>query len=689
MATLEKIRSKSVLLLVIIGAALLAFIIGDFFTSGRTLFGSGTTIAKVGDVKVDVQEFQRRAQEATTQAQNAGQRPDASMLNQQVLNQMIAEKLLEQEYEKLGLTVTDAELTETMLGRNAAYVNRYVQQTLGVPDAATAHDMAFNPSKYGLTAEQSAQLQAMWLDLEKQIEKSIMMNKYNTLFSGVLQANDLDARALYDENISTSKIAFAKKDLSTLPDTDFEVSDADIKALYNADRGRYALDEPERIVSYVMVPIVPSADDIAAAEQQVETALATLNADATAASLPSQPDFVVERSKVTASDLDRNVRLKNVVDTLAVGRATLVGKSGQDYTIAKLLGRTSETDKIKVDFIALQGGKAQTDSLLALLNAGASFDSISASPLAVQSQKDLEISMLDPQMGELATEFANAATGRWFTPDTIAGAARLFRISERTAPVTVYELATATFTVEPSNATVNNLEAGLQEFLSSVKNATEFADSARNAGFLAMPATVTASSATLSNLPDTHNAVAWTMEAKKGQVSPIFGDVQSGRFVAVALQDIYTDYTPVSDPELNTIYTARARAEKKAAKLLGDYAGKANDVAGYATLMGVAVDTTDVNFSQSMIPAIGSRESAVQGAVAAAEKGKLVGPLKSNNGVVVFQVIDVTSNGRPYVADEYVTRYNGQRGAQALGNNLPAILIGNKKVENKMTTFYK
>ena len=48
MATLEKIRSKSVLLLIIVGAALLAFVIGDFFTSGRTLFGTGTTIAEVG-----------------------------------------------------------------------------------------------------------------------------------------------------------------------------------------------------------------------------------------------------------------------------------------------------------------------------------------------------------------------------------------------------------------------------------------------------------------------------------------------------------------------------------------------------------------------------------------------------------------------------------------------------------------
>lgn len=689
MATLEKIRSKSVLLLVIVGAALLAFIIGDFFTSGRTLFGTGTTIAKVGDVKIDVQDFQRRAQEASSQAQNSGQRPDPQTLNQNVLNQMIAETLLKKECEKLGLTVTDSELTEAMVGKNSGYVNNYFQQNLGVPDAATAHDMAFNPAKYNISAEQAAQLQAMWLDLEKQMEQSLMMAKFNTLFNGVLQPNDLDTRALYDENLATATIIFAKKDFSTIPDDEFEVSDADINALYNNDRGRYALDEPQRLVSYVMVPIVPSAADIAAAEQQVETALATLNADPEAASLPAQSEFIVERSKMTADDVARDTRLKNVLDTLSVGHASLVGKSGNEYTIAKLLGKNSEIDKIKVDFIAVQASNAQADSLLGLLNGGATFDSIAASPLAMQSQKDLEISMLDPQIGELAAEFAKAQTGRWFTPDTVAGGARLFRISERTAPVVVYDLATASFTVEPSVTTVNNLEGNLQNFLNSVHNYSQFVDSARTAGYFAVPATVTPSSPMLSNLPDTHNAVAWAMEAKKGQVSPIFGDLQTGRFVALALRDIYTDYTPVSDPDLNIVYTARARADKKAAKLIADYEGKANDVAGYAAVMGVAVDTTDVNFSQSMVPAIGSRESALQGAVAAAKQGQLVGPMKTNNGVVVLQVTDINSEGRPYVAAEYATRYNNQRGAGALRNALPGILIGNKKIQNKMTTFYK
>ena len=38
MATLEKIRSKGIFLLVIVGLALLAFLLGDFLNSGSTFF---------------------------------------------------------------------------------------------------------------------------------------------------------------------------------------------------------------------------------------------------------------------------------------------------------------------------------------------------------------------------------------------------------------------------------------------------------------------------------------------------------------------------------------------------------------------------------------------------------------------------------------------------------------------------
>ena len=690
MATLEKIRSKSALLLIIVGAGLLAFIIGDFFTSGRTIFGTGTTIAKVDGNKIDIQEFQRRVQDASQQAQAQNQRMDNAVLQQQVLNAMIAEKLFDQEIKDLGLTVTDQELTDMMVGKNSQYVDRMVQQQLGVPDAKTAHDMAFNPTKYGMQQAQAQQLQAYWIDLENNVERMLLQQKFQNLFAGTLVANELDAKALYDDNAATAHIIYAKKDFSSLKDDDFEVSDSDINALYNKDKNRYALDEPTRTVSYIAVNIVPSEADVLAGQKKVEDALLALNNNPELQGIATMPEFVGDRNKITQSDVDKQARLKAALDSLSVGRATLVSKNGNDYTLAKLIGKDQEVAQVKIDFLAVQGSRAQVDSLVGQLNAGVSFDSVSASPLVAQAKKDMEVSLLDANAASVKELIDGRATGVYFTPDTLAEGGRIMRVSQREAPVTVYDLATITFTTEPSNATINELDAALRKYVDDNKDSKTFAENAQEAGYTTFPATVSASSPTIGNLNDSHAAVAWVMDAKKGQVSPVFGDVQTGRFIAVAVNDIYDGgYVPARDAQVHTILAAQARNDKKAAKLLADYDGKAKDVAGYAQLMNVSVDTTTVNFGQYMVPGLCMSESAVQGKVANAQKGALVGPMQANNSVIVLQVTDIDNEGRPYDFQENSIRYNQQRGASRMMNSLDRILLGNKKVSNNINKFYK
>ena len=103
MATLEKIRKRSVLLIVIIGAALLAFILGDALTNGRTLFGNGTTVAQLGDAKVDISEYQQRLE----MLQAANPDADGQELSQMVISQLIEEKLLDNAADRLGIEVSD------------------------------------------------------------------------------------------------------------------------------------------------------------------------------------------------------------------------------------------------------------------------------------------------------------------------------------------------------------------------------------------------------------------------------------------------------------------------------------------------------------------------------------------------------------------------------------------------------
>ena len=146
MATLEKIRKQRVWLAIIIGGALLAFIAQAAFESlGRS--GANSAAAKVGSEKIDIMKFSREVERvaAEDQQQNNQQQTDPAVRQQQVLDQMINDALLEQEYKKLGITVSDKEISELMIGKSPAQPVVQFAQQVGAKSPAELYDFIMNP----------------------------------------------------------------------------------------------------------------------------------------------------------------------------------------------------------------------------------------------------------------------------------------------------------------------------------------------------------------------------------------------------------------------------------------------------------------------------------------------------------------------------------------------------------------
>lgn len=121
---------------------------------------------------------------------------------------------------------------------------------------------------------------------------------------------------------------------------------------------------------------------------------------------------------------------------------------------------------------------------------------------------------------------------------------------------------------------------------------------------------------------------------------------------------------------------------------MADFQGKAKDVPGYAAAMKVAVDTTQVTFGQPMVRNFPPFESALNANVAVAKEGQLVGPVALNSSLIVFQVIKVDKEGRPFDFQNDSMVYTQREGAMALQQSLAAILLSNKKVDNRIQKFY-
>lgn len=278
----------------------------------------------------------------------------------------------------------------------------------------------------------------------------------------------------------------------------------------------------------------------------------------------------------------------------------------------------------------------------------------------------------------------------YFISDSTANDARIIRVNSKKAPVAIYDYATVSYKVYPSDATVAKLNDDLQAFMSGITKADSLTvTKALKAGYSLQPAMVTSNSANLGNVPYTRNAVKWAMDAKAGEVSPILEDGQNDRLIVVALNDVIKPgYMPVNDDDIKAALTEKVRNNKKAADLIAQYKGKASDIAGFAGLMQASVDSTEVTFGQMFIYGIGAMESNLLGQVPVTPKGAVTGPVQGTNGVYVYQVYEVDNQSRPYNYQENAARYNQQFGGQAVLQNFFDIMMEDNKVVNNTLKFY-
>ncbi len=702
MATLEKIRSKSVMLFAIIIIALLAFILGDALTSGQAYFGSGTTIAEAAGAKVDYVDYQNRINIVSEQNRNSQQDIDGDELAQEVLRELLVEKLLDQEYDALGITVTDKELSAALTGVNPhpaalQFINMMSQQ-LGLPTASGAevYQAMMNPTRYGLPAEVGEQLKQYWVAVEKDLENTMKNEKFSQLVLGLYGANQLDAKNYFNDIATTRKISYVVDNYNSVADADAQITDEDRKAAWQKNMSRYTLAEPVRSVDYILVKIEPSHADRIAGKEAVDQALVALNANEGTDMVASNPKFVVSRMAAPKSRITDKT-LANYVDTAKVGKASILKTVGDSYTLVKLLGVTKEVDSINVSILGrLDGGNI--DSIKRELDRKAvSIETLLADTKQYQGQADVWASLVGNSVqANIKKALLDNPVGKNFIyTDSVNGTAvhTLYCINNRHKPVSVYDLAVIDYTVDPSSETISELSGNINTFVSNNSSADEFSANAAAAGYTVLNTVITAAHPHVGSVPDSRPAVKWLMNAGKGKVMPVYQDSKQSYLLAAAVKGVYDgEYLPWNADIIVTQIDAEASKAKKAEILLDRYAGKAESLDAYAELMSTTVQHGDVTFSAPMLATVGFNESALQGAVASAEQGKLVGPLQGNNGVVAFMVNEVAESGRTFTYEEYANQFNRVFNLGNVRNmSNPAyllqLLLGDEEIENHSLNF--
>ena len=693
MATLEKIRQRKKILAIVIGAALLAFIIEVGIEAiGRS--GGNSAVAKVGNEKIDIMAFQRRVEQEAADDQQNNKQTDGAVRQQQVLDEMINEKLLEQEYEKLGIFVSDKEISELMIGQNPAPAVMQFAQQVGAKSPVDLYDFIMNPGKQGVQEAQVAELRNQWNKLKDDITKQYKFAKLQNLMAGCMQANDLDRAQMQADEAMTNVITFAKKDYASLPDDKYPVSDEELKAEWQKLKPMFKTDENVRLVHYIAVNIDPSNEDIAAANKIADAAYIALQKGRGVDSVRLLGTVQIDTAKMVQKDMPAKVR--DFFAGAEVGTTRRDSTVGNHHVMYKLINKELSLDSVELSYVVAQGDAKFQKSILDQLNTGKSLDELKKANAQKVDGKLNEWQRIYNAPDSLKAKIANATPGEFFSYMSGEQGATLMRVDSKKAAKTFYTLATISYDAYASTKTSEQLRDKFQDFLNKNKTAKAFEDNAAKAGYNAIEMMISPSTAQLglggygqSGIKDSRKAIKWAFDNKIGDVSPIFSD-NNDVLVAVAIDDAYEDgYFPYNFPQGKEMLTQRVRNSKKGDDLMKQYQGKAKDLNGYAAAMGTKVDTVKVVFASNGDPKLGN-EAGLIGRMAAAKPGNLQGPWKGENAVFVYQVVKQEKSDYKPTKEELDNRYAQSRGAQMFANprNIYNILSKATKVKKSLISFY-
>lgn len=713
MAALGKIRSRGVTLIIIIGFGLFAFIAEEAFRSCES--SRNNQRQQVGEVlgnKISYEEFAKLVDEAQEAMKLMGQENlnDAQLnqLRDQVWQGYVQFELIKNECDKLGLTVTDAELQNVISdGTNQLLLSTpFVNQQTGRFDANQLKQFLAQYEVQKKSNPQVAQqMQAIykyWTYVEKTLRQQLLMQKYNGLFAHCFLSNPVEAKMSYDEESIESHIRLASYPYSSVQDSKVKISDADLKKRYDEVKDRYRQYVESRDIKYVSVPIYASAADRAALRKQFDGYFKEL---ATAA----DPSDVVRKSTSAIPYLGIPVAkdafpsdIAEKLDSMSVGQTMGPVENKQDNTmnLVKLVAKTQLPDSVKFRAIQVGGNTVEeahkrADSIYTALNAGADFAALAKRygqeggeqwlttrqyQNAPSMDKDTKGYLADLiSMGVNSTKNVRLAQGNI-----------IVQVLDRRNMISKYTVAVIKKPIDYSKETRGEIFNKFSSFASANQTSEAIVKNAAKSGYNVQEAKdVTTAQHYLAGISSTRDAMKWLFDAHEGDVSQMYECGENGNNLLIVICDKIhpIGYRDLSDPQVREDVKQDVMRQKKAEILLAKIKN-VKSIAAAKARGALVSEVSQVTFAAPVfVQATGSSEPALSGAVYATKPGAFCArPVQGQAGVYQFQVLQRSRNASKYDEKAQEAKLR-QKALQYAGNYMNELYINGKIVDNRYLFF--
>ena len=663
MAVLETIRVKlGVLITVLIAVALLSFIIDpSTLQSVSSSMSSKYDVGEINGKSISYTDFQADVDKFTTineiltggSAQNEQQH--ASIRNA-AWQSLVDKYLFVKNAEKAGIHVGEEELLSLISGDLESPV--FTQNPAFFDENGNfSKNMVLEFISY-MDSDQTGRLHLYWEWLQEQAKNQQYYAKYNSLFTASNYANPLTLANQIADNNNTFNVEFVMVPMGYAgQDSTIVVSDSEIKKYYDAHKKFYR-QPASRDIEYVVYEVVPSAEDIEAANQ------ALVNVYDEFASTDNMKAFLLANS-------DRQYDSRWY-------------KAGELNSVAKEVNDFAFADK-KVEGVSPVITKGNTFYAVKVVEEAMVPDSVYVkyAPATVENVDSVLTASEATWLPQIAG-FEDLMTAAKNSTVTVNG--MVFNVIDRTAPVAKKRVAVLEKAAVASKETVNGFYAKANTLATkSAGKYDNFVKAVAEESVYAHPVNKMLESADrLGAVENTKEVTRWAFDAKVGDVSNII-TVNNNYFIVAALKGIHKEgYAPVaevSESIKNVLYSEKAVA-KKAAEVSEKIAGL-NDMQAIAEALGTTVSTKD-GIAFSSMSAQGLDPKFI-GAASVSEEGKICGPVSGNIGVYVYKVTG-RDTGSFFTEDDAKTR-DAQMNQYAAQMVLP-VMMDDAEVKDNRARFF-
>ncbi len=358
---------------IVIFVALLAFLIGDVFTSGSSLMNSRKMrVGEINGKNIGYVEFLNEADYLGSVYKMMWGREAFTPQEQETVynlawEQLIMDNSLKPGFDKMGMTVSEAEQVDMLDG---VYLSPVVTSTFVNPSTGLFDPQFMKSFMSNVTGSDGSY--AIWSFLRNQMQQERVMSKYLALVEGGFYANALEVAHGVRVSNQTYAAEVIGKDYYTVPDSLVRVTQADAKKYYSDHKEAYK-QEASRHIEYVVFDVMPSEEDYADAKSVVDD----IAAEFAASDAPMQYATLNSQTKPDANyygegELSAELAALAFADNgVRISGPTL---SGDEYTVSRVASVRMMPDTLGAKHILLQKGQEKlADSLAAAVRAGADF----------------------------------------------------------------------------------------------------------------------------------------------------------------------------------------------------------------------------------------------------------------------------------------------------------------------------